>query len=57
MGKFVARLLADTEGAETAEWVVIVALVVTVAVTIYTGGLHDALSGMIRAALGQFADT
>lgn len=52
-----ARLLADTEGAETAEWVLIAALIVTVAVALYSGALQDALSGIVNGSMSRFTGT
>ena len=57
MHKLLARLLADTEGAETAEWVLIAALIVTVAVALYSGALQDALSGIVNGSMSRFTGT
>ena len=44
MKKFLIDLWKEEEGAETAEWLVTVAFIVAVAVTLYTGILQDALT-------------
>jgi Flp pilus assembly pilin Flp len=47
MKNFLMNLWQDESGAETAEWIVIVALVLGVALAIYTGVLQDALQGVV----------
>jgi Flp pilus assembly pilin Flp len=42
------RLWNDEEGAEIAEWVVVVALLVVVAVAIYNGVLRNELSNAVN---------
>jgi Flp pilus assembly pilin Flp len=53
MKKFLLKLWQDEEGAETAEWLVIVALLVAVGVTVYgatgAGSLGEMLTGIIGA--------
>jgi Flp pilus assembly pilin Flp len=39
----------DEEGAETAEWIVIVALIVAVAIVVYFGVLKGVLSNAVTA--------
>ena len=41
------RLFVEQEGAETAEWVAIVALIVVVAVAVYTGVLKNGLQDVV----------
>jgi Flp pilus assembly pilin Flp len=52
MKNFLMNLWQDESGAETAEWLVIVALVTAVAVTLYTGVLANELNGAI-AYIGE----
>lgn len=47
MKNFLKRLWQEEDGAETAEWVVIVALLVVVAIAIYNGILRTTLSGVV----------
>ena len=47
MKKFLVGLWKDEEGAETAEWVVIVALLVVVGIAIYNGILRTELEGLV----------
>ena len=47
MKNFLKRLWKEEDGAETAEWVVIVALLVVVAIFIYNGILRTTLSGVV----------
>jgi Flp pilus assembly pilin Flp len=60
MKQFLLKLWQDETGAETAEWVVIVGLILAVAITIYTGVLQDALSQLvtrISTIIGTVAPT
>ena len=45
---FIKRLWKEEDGAETAEWVVIVALLVVVALLIYNNILKDALQTVVE---------
>ena len=47
MNKFLMKLWKEEEGAETAEWLVIVALIVAVAILVYNGVLKTALTGLV----------
>ena len=47
MKNFLLRLWKEEEGAETAEWLIVVALIATVAAALYAGVLEDALTGAI----------
>ena len=49
MKNLIARLWHDEEGAEIAEWVVVVAMLVIVAVFIYNGILKRELSEAVDA--------
>ena len=49
MKSLLCRLWKDEEGAEIAEWVVVVALLVAVAIVIYTNILQDSLSRAVVA--------
>lgn len=51
--KFWSRLYREDGGAETAEWLVIVALIIGVTVTIYTGILQEALSSAVAYISSQ----
>ena len=51
MKTFLMRLWRDESGAEIAEWIAVVALVVVVAFGIYTGVLDETLSD-IAGSLG-----
>ena len=58
MKKFLVGLWKDEEGAETAEWVVIVALLVVVGIAIYNGILRTELEGLVNdigAQIGNIA--
>ena len=44
MKDFLLKLWKNEEGAETAEWILVVALIVAVAIIIYTGVLQTSLS-------------
>jgi len=48
MKKWFKRLWKDESGAETAEWVVIVALLVIVGIAIYNGVLREQLSNAVE---------
>lgn len=48
MKKWFKRLWKDESGAETAEWVVIVALLVIVGIAIYNGVLRQELSDAVQ---------
>ena len=48
MKKFLVGLWKDEEGAETAEWVVIVALLVVVGIAIYNGILRTELTNLVN---------
>ncbi len=55
MKDFLMKLWSDEEGAETAEWLVIVALIVAVAILVYNGVLKNTLItlvGKIGTAIG-----
>ncbi len=49
MKDFLMKLWSDEEGAETAEWLVIVALIVAVAIALYPGVLQPALEAVINS--------
>ncbi|MEH6824755.1 MAG: hypothetical protein V7629_12695 [Motiliproteus sp.] len=49
MKDFLMKLWTDEEGAETAEWVVIVALLVVVAFAVYDGVLKTQLNLLITS--------
>jgi Flp pilus assembly pilin Flp len=49
MKNFLQRLWREEDGAETAEWLVIVALILVVAVAIYTGVLQQELTDVVTA--------
>jgi Flp pilus assembly pilin Flp len=55
MNKFLMKLWKEEEGAETAEWLVIVALIVAVAILVYNGVLKTALTGLV-AKIGGAID-
>jgi Flp pilus assembly pilin Flp len=44
MKKFLMKLWKEEEGAETAEWLIIVALIAAVGVAVYTNTLEGGLS-------------
>jgi Flp pilus assembly pilin Flp len=48
MKKFLMNIWHDEAGAETAEWVVIVALILAVALVVYTTILQTALTGVVN---------
>jgi Flp pilus assembly pilin Flp len=48
MKNLLMKLWKEEEGAETAEWLIIVALIAAVAIALYTGVLQTALSGLIN---------
>ena len=48
MKNFLKRLWKEEEGAETAEWVVIVALLVAVAVIVYNTILQGTLTNVVE---------
>jgi Flp pilus assembly pilin Flp len=48
MKQFLMNLWQDEQGAETAEWLVIVALVSAVGIALYNGVLQPALTGLIN---------
>jgi Flp pilus assembly pilin Flp len=50
------RLWKDEEGAEIAEWVVVVALLVIVAIFIYNGVLKDSLENAVETIGTQIED-
>ena len=52
MKKFLMNLWQEEDGAETAEWLVIVALILAVAVVIYQGVLQTELTGVVTAIGG-----
>ena len=56
MKKILFGLWRDEEGAETAEWVVIVALLVVVGIAIYNGILRNELSDLVND-IGTQLDT
>lgn len=45
----IKAFLADEQGAETVEWVVVVALLVMVAISVYNGILLGVLEGAVEA--------
>ncbi|MEJ2694162.1 MAG: Flp family type IVb pilin [Candidatus Thiodiazotropha sp.] len=47
MKNFLMNIWRDETGAETAEWVVIVALILAVALVVYTAILQNALTGVV----------
>lgn len=47
MKKLMKKLWTEESGAETAEWLVIVALITIVAIAVYQGVLQGALSGLV----------
>ena len=47
MKHFLRIFWQDEQGAETAEWLVVVALIVAVAIALYTGVLQPALTAVI----------
>jgi Flp pilus assembly pilin Flp len=47
MKKFLMNIWHDEAGAETAEWIVIVALILAVAMVVYTGVLQTSLVGVV----------
>lgn len=47
MKHFLRNFWQDEQGAETAEWLVIVALVTAVGIALYNGVLEPALGGLI----------
>jgi Flp pilus assembly pilin Flp len=49
MKNFLLRLWKEEEGAETAEWLLIVGLLVGVGVAIYPGVLEPALTRLVAA--------
>ncbi|MEJ2402988.1 MAG: hypothetical protein P8171_01665 [Candidatus Thiodiazotropha sp.] len=49
MKNFLMNLWQDESGAETAEWVVIVALILAVAIGIYNGVLATQLQGVVTS--------
>lgn len=49
------KLWKEEDGAETAEWVVIVAVLLLVSVFIYQGVLQDALSNSVNSIDDQIA--
>ena len=48
MKNLIKRLWKEEDGAETAEWVVIVALLVVVALVVYNQILRNALTGVVN---------
>jgi Flp pilus assembly pilin Flp len=49
MKQFLLKLWQDEEGAETAEWLVIAALITVVGTTVYPGALQPALTGLVTS--------
>lgn len=47
MKNFLLRIWQEEDGAETAEWLVIVSLITAVGVLVYNGVLLDALNGLV----------
>jgi Flp pilus assembly pilin Flp len=47
MKYFLMNIWQDEAGAETAEWLIIVAMITAVAAGLYTGVLADALTGTV----------
>lgn len=56
MKDFFVRLWKDEEGAETAEWIVIVALITAVAVAVYVEVLEPELTAAVES-VGDAIDT
>jgi Flp pilus assembly pilin Flp len=61
MKQFLLKLWHDEEGAETAEWLVIVAMLVAIGLGVYEGtgiagdgSLADGLGGLVGYITGQF---
>jgi Flp pilus assembly pilin Flp len=54
MKNFLLRLWKEEEGAETAEWLVIVALIVVIAVFVYNTTLRNALVGLVGQIVTAF---
>lgn len=48
MKHFLMNLWRDEKGAETAEWLVVVALISAVGIALYNGVLQPALTGLIN---------
>jgi Flp pilus assembly pilin Flp len=56
MKNFLMNLWQDESGAETAEWVVIVALILAVAIGVYNGILNTQLTNLVNR-IGGLLDT
>jgi Flp pilus assembly pilin Flp len=57
MKKFLSNLLHDENGAETAEWLIIVALIATVGLGVYTNILLTALSTAVTSISDFISNT
>jgi len=55
MKNYVLRLWKEEEGAETAEWLLIVGLLVAVGIAVYTTTLTGALQGLVTTITGAIA--
>jgi Flp pilus assembly pilin Flp len=53
MKQFLLKLWQDEEGAETAEWLVIAALITVVGTAVYPGVLQPALVGLVGSISGM----
>jgi Flp pilus assembly pilin Flp len=53
MKQFLLKLWQDEEGAETAEWLVIAALITVVGTAVYPGVLQPALTGLVGSISGM----
>ena len=56
MKNYWLRFLDDTAGAETAEWLVVVALLSTITVSLYFEILQEALTGVVSYVGGLIPD-
>jgi Flp pilus assembly pilin Flp len=52
MKNFLLRIWQEEDGAETAEWLVIVSLITGVGVLVYNGVLYEALTGLVGSISG-----
>jgi Flp pilus assembly pilin Flp len=53
MKQFLLKLWQEEEGAETAEWLVIAALITVVGTAVYPGVLQPALEGLVGSISGM----
>jgi Flp pilus assembly pilin Flp len=56
MKQFLLKLWQDKEGAETAEWLVIVAILVVVALAVYNTELQTMLSGIVTSISNDLSE-